>query len=127
MLGALFVFPSLISATLRLGSLAILATHGLDGVKESEHQKKEEVRMRELEADRLVRAEEKKAVMARMEREAAARADRSIDIAGHMQKYAEADTIFIGKHVIEEMRTSSDFQPVERQVDGCDVYAWRSN
>ena len=54
-------------------------------------------------------------------------ADRSIDIAGHMQKYAEADTIFIGKHVIEEMRTSGDFQPVEKQVDGCDVYAWRSN
>lgn len=54
-------------------------------------------------------------------------ADRSIDIAGHMQKYAEADTIFIGKHVIEEMRTSSDFHPVEKQVDGCDVYAWRSN
>jgi hypothetical protein len=54
-------------------------------------------------------------------------ADRSIDIAGHMQKYAEADTIFIGKHVIEEMRTASDFQPVEKQVDGCDVYAWRSN
>lgn len=54
-------------------------------------------------------------------------ADRSIDIAGHMQKYAEADTIFIGKHCIEEMRSASDFHPVQKQVDGCDVYAWRSN
>jgi len=54
-------------------------------------------------------------------------ADRSIDIAGHMQKYAEPNAIFIGKHVIEEMRSASDFKPVEKQVDGCDVYAWRSN
>ncbi|MFH2202113.1 MAG: hypothetical protein ABIJ96_03275 [Elusimicrobiota bacterium] len=50
--------------------------------------------------------------------------DRSIDIAGHMQKYAGANSIFIGKHVIEAMRTTADFTPVERQVDGCDVYQW---
>ncbi|MDE2290780.1 MAG: adenylate/guanylate cyclase domain-containing protein, partial [Elusimicrobia bacterium] len=52
--------------------------------------------------------------------------DRSIDIAGHMQKYADANAIFIGKHVIEEMRTATDFQPASREVDGCEVYAWRA-
>ncbi len=127
LLGSLFAFSSLLSATLGLGSLALLATHGLDGVKDAalvpgadtvftavkaaeapalgairsrmthvyggydvspwlllvsvlalwvlveaqrsrvkhfrwklEHQKKEELRMAELEADRLKRAEEKK-------------------------------------------------------------------
>lgn len=53
--------------------------------------------------------------------------DRSIDIAGHMQKYAEANTIYIGKHVIEEMLVSADFQPASKQVDGCEVYSWNAS
>ncbi|MBI2363056.1 MAG: hypothetical protein HYV15_06710 [Elusimicrobia bacterium] len=52
--------------------------------------------------------------------------DRSIDIAGHMQKYAEANAIFLGKHVVAEMRAAEDFVPASREVDGCEVYAWRS-
>ena len=53
--------------------------------------------------------------------------DRSIDIAGHMQKYAEENTIYIGKHVIEEMPTASDldFEPASKEVDGCEVYSWK--
>lgn len=53
--------------------------------------------------------------------------DRSIDIAGHMQKYAGENSIFVGKHVIEEMRTQADFQPASREVDGCEVYQWQYN
>lgn len=52
--------------------------------------------------------------------------DRSIDIAGHMQKYADANAIFAGKHVIEEMRTAPEFAPASKEVDGCEVYAWRA-
>ncbi|MBI5597864.1 MAG: hypothetical protein HY928_17400 [Elusimicrobia bacterium] len=52
--------------------------------------------------------------------------DRSIDIAGHMQKYAEANAIFLGKHVVAEMRAADEFVPASREVDGCEVYAWRS-
>ena len=53
--------------------------------------------------------------------------DRSIDIAGHMQKYAGANSIFIGKSVIEEMRTAADFTPASREVDGVEVYQWSYN
>lgn len=54
--------------------------------------------------------------------------DRSIDIAGHMQKYADENTIYIGKHVIEEMSCSSnlDFEPASTEVDGCEVYSWHN-
>lgn len=50
--------------------------------------------------------------------------DRNIDIAGHMQKYAEANTIYIGAHAIEGMRTQYGFRPAQKQVDGCEVYEW---
>ena len=52
--------------------------------------------------------------------------DRSIDIAGHMQKYADANAIFAGKHVIDEMRAAPEFAPASKEVDGCEVYAWRA-
>ncbi len=51
--------------------------------------------------------------------------DRNIDIAGHMQKYAEANTIYIGAHAIEGIRSQFGFRPVRKQVDGHDVYEWR--
>jgi class 3 adenylate cyclase len=51
--------------------------------------------------------------------------DRHIDIAGHMQKYAEANTIYVGAHAIEGMRSQFGFRPLKKQVDGCDVYEWR--
>ena len=53
-------------------------------------------------------------------------ADRTIDIAGHMQKYAPANSIFIGKAVIEGMRGAEDFRPRRNgeQVDGVDVFVW---
>lgn len=51
--------------------------------------------------------------------------DRSIDIAGHMQKYAGVNSIYIGKHVIEGMKAAEGFSPVGKKVDDCDVYEWR--
>lgn len=53
--------------------------------------------------------------------------DRNIDIAGHMQKYAEANTIYIGAHAIEGVRSQFGFRPVQKQVDGHDVYEWRAD
>ncbi len=53
--------------------------------------------------------------------------DRNIDIAGHMQKYAEANTIYIGAHAIEGIRSQFGFRPVQKQVDGHDVYEWRAD
>jgi class 3 adenylate cyclase/uncharacterized protein YggT (Ycf19 family) len=52
--------------------------------------------------------------------------DRTIDIAGHMQKYAAPNTIFIGKQVIEGMRGNDEFRPHSEQVDGVDVLVWGS-
>lgn len=49
-----------------------------------------------------------------------------IDIAGHMQKYADENTIYIGQHVIKELGAPVGFRPAGKQVDGCDVYEWRA-
>jgi class 3 adenylate cyclase len=51
--------------------------------------------------------------------------DRNIDIAGHMQKYADPNTIYVGAHAIESIRAQFDFHAAEKQVDGHEVYAWR--
>ncbi len=53
--------------------------------------------------------------------------DRNIDIAGHMQKYADANTIYVGAHAIEGIRAQFDFRPAEKEVDGHEVYAWRGD
>lgn len=51
--------------------------------------------------------------------------DRNIDIAGHMQKYAQANTIYVGAHAIEGIRAHG-FRPAQKQVDGHEVYEWRA-
>ncbi|MBI3553063.1 MAG: hypothetical protein HY077_11160 [Elusimicrobia bacterium] len=53
--------------------------------------------------------------------------DRNIDIAGHMQKYAGANTIFIGAAAIEGMRAQFGFRPAKKEVDGCEVYEWSAD
>lgn len=52
--------------------------------------------------------------------------DRVIDVAGHMQKYADPDTIFLasgllGRHGAEEW----GFTPADTEVDGYAVSVWR--
>lgn len=53
--------------------------------------------------------------------------DKSIDLAGHMQKYAESNTIYIAQSLIESQLGHLGFRPANKKVDGCDVYAWRSD
>jgi len=53
--------------------------------------------------------------------------DRVIDIAGHMQKYASPNSIFIAKPAIEPTNESSGFAPASRVVDGYEVYSWKGD
>lgn len=53
--------------------------------------------------------------------------DRVIDVAGHMQKYASPNTIFIAKPAIEPTNENNGFAPASRVVDGYEVYAWKGN
>lgn len=50
--------------------------------------------------------------------------DRVIDIAGHMQKYAEGDSIYINAAVLPQGMPG--FQPVSKDIDGCKVTCWRA-
>jgi class 3 adenylate cyclase/tRNA A-37 threonylcarbamoyl transferase component Bud32 len=52
--------------------------------------------------------------------------DRVIDVAGHMQKYAAADTIFIAREVLERATESDNFRPTEQKVDGFEVFHWKA-
>jgi len=53
--------------------------------------------------------------------------DRVIDVAGHMQKYASPNSIFIAKPAIEPTNESGGFSPASRVVDGYEVYTWTAN
>jgi class 3 adenylate cyclase len=50
--------------------------------------------------------------------------DRVIDIAGHMQKHASPNNIFIAKPAIAPTFESDGFEPASKVVDGYEVYAW---
>jgi class 3 adenylate cyclase/tRNA A-37 threonylcarbamoyl transferase component Bud32 len=52
--------------------------------------------------------------------------DRVIDIAGHMQKYAAADTVFISRQVLETASDAGGFKPAGQEVDGYEVYWWKA-
>ncbi|HEY7472158.1 MAG TPA: guanylate cyclase [Gemmatimonadota bacterium] len=53
--------------------------------------------------------------------------DRVIDIAGHMQKHAEAMTVSVAKTVVEPLTDREGFQETPKIVDGYQVYAWRGD
>jgi class 3 adenylate cyclase len=53
--------------------------------------------------------------------------DRAIDIAGHMQKYANPGEIFLAKHVFEVLEDKSGFTPAGKEVDGYEVYSWKKS
>jgi class 3 adenylate cyclase len=53
--------------------------------------------------------------------------DRTIDIAGHMQKYAPANSILIAKQMIEPVKNRDKFEPTERIVDGLEVCQWNKD
>lgn len=52
-------------------------------------------------------------------------ADRVIDIAGHFQKHARPNAIWIAKPSIEPLSTRNGFQPINEIVDGYEVYEWK--
>ncbi len=54
-------------------------------------------------------------------------ADRVIDIAGHFQKHAKPNTIWITKLSIEPLATRDGFQPTTEVVDGYEVYEWKKD
>lgn len=54
-----------------------------------------------------------------------AMSERVIDIAGHMQKIAEPNTVAVARKVIEPLRNPAGFAPTDRVVDGYQVASWR--
>jgi serine/threonine protein kinase len=51
--------------------------------------------------------------------------DHVIDVAGHMQKYAEPDTIFVAADLIRKSKVKRGFARAGTEVDGYDAYVWR--
>lgn len=50
---------------------------------------------------------------------------REIDIAGHMQKYAGENSIYIDWDAIQSAGREFGFVPANREIDGRQVYEWR--
>jgi class 3 adenylate cyclase len=50
--------------------------------------------------------------------------DRVIDIAGHMQKHADPNTVAVSRKVIEPLSDLRGFEATERVVDGYEVSRW---
>ena len=51
--------------------------------------------------------------------------DETIDVAGHLQKYAAVDSLWVSGDVYRSLASREDFVQVPRQVDNRDVYAWQ--
>jgi hypothetical protein len=51
--------------------------------------------------------------------------DNVIDVAGHMQKHADPDTIFVAADLVRGRRWKRDFAPANTEVDGFAVAVWR--
>lgn len=51
-------------------------------------------------------------------------ADQVIDVAGHMQKHTEADTLWLSEEVYNSLADKVGFQPTSHVVDGHKVYEW---
>lgn len=50
--------------------------------------------------------------------------DHVIDVAGHMQKYAPPDSLFIAKDILDESSVKDGFSPAGTSVDGFEAYVW---
>ncbi|MGH9787010.1 MAG: adenylate/guanylate cyclase domain-containing protein, partial [Terriglobia bacterium] len=51
--------------------------------------------------------------------------DHTIDVAGHLQKDAEPDTLWVSAEVHGRLADRSGFTRLDTQVDGHEVFAWR--
>ena len=52
--------------------------------------------------------------------------DRVIDVAGHMQKYAAPDSIYVPRDVLEKSTAHEGFKPANATVDGYEVFTWKA-
>ena len=50
--------------------------------------------------------------------------DEVIDVAGHMQKYADHDTLWVSGEVFKRLSDQSGFVRLDQQVDNREVFAW---
>ena len=51
--------------------------------------------------------------------------DETIDVAGHLQKYAAVDSLWVSGDVYRSLVNREGFAQVPKQVDNRDVYAWQ--
>jgi class 3 adenylate cyclase len=54
-----------------------------------------------------------------------AMSDNVIDVAGHMQKYADPDTIYVATDLLSKNKVNRGFAPADTEVDGYAVSVWR--
>lgn len=50
--------------------------------------------------------------------------EHTIDVAGHMQKYAKPGTLLLSKEVYEALDDQSGFRATDQEVDGYSTYEW---
>jgi class 3 adenylate cyclase len=51
--------------------------------------------------------------------------DRVIDIAGHMQKHADPNTVAVPKSIVKPMSNVGGFALTDKVIDGLEVYSWK--
>jgi class 3 adenylate cyclase len=51
--------------------------------------------------------------------------DEAIDVAGHMQKFADVDSLWISGEAFQHLVDRENFTKLDKQVDNREVYAWR--
>jgi class 3 adenylate cyclase len=51
--------------------------------------------------------------------------DRVIDVAGHMQKHAEPNTVLVARKIIEPLRQLDEFTHTTQVIDGYEASVWR--
>lgn len=53
--------------------------------------------------------------------------DRVIDVAGHMQKHAEPNTVLVARKIIEPLRQLEEFRHTTQVIDGYEASVWRDS
>jgi class 3 adenylate cyclase len=53
--------------------------------------------------------------------------DRVIDVAGHMQKHAEPNTVLVARKIIEPLRQLEEFEHTAQVIDGYEASVWRES
>lgn len=51
--------------------------------------------------------------------------DETIDLAGHLQKEAHPNSVWVTATLLEQLHAKDEFRPVEQKVDGHTVFEWK--